>query len=750
MSESFVGVNVCAVLKNGLAVTGVVESVDPDTQVLTLVNAASEFRGRTRRYPTYQIAGSKVVDIQILSDDASSDDAASTQGAEYAPSYPSEPVEEGNVGHSVTHLGLASYVDPAIISVGATGTRPSQATSDDRAGMVEDHAAHEEPPTVDFSFIAAGNTLPPTTSAHHLSHKAKGKQPMAAACPGQSGMAAPRHRFMGQALASDSEGPMDDSDAPADSFYGDGPSTHERAGHHHQSPRSRPGRDHGSPRHRTPRRTPRQLRPNAWASGDVDQFKDEEFDFQSNLSMFDKKKVFDEIRSNDATDPDTLLVNLNIKPQFAKPAPRNLAPTENVLDPMPASHRGSAYAALDESSADESETEAAELPTSPSPGVPDDAVLSAIVAEPTEPTALANLPPLSGCRSLKSSNCSSGTTAPSQRGRHVSDWPGSRPPVGHLTRNPVSATDLLATMKGANVLELSSRATAMSQSMPPTPANPGAMPGISAVKPRFKAVNGTMVPGVARTQFVELERILATEVVGPSKEQLIENAGRSSAMLCLQILGGSRRIQPGNHNAPPVVLIMAGNNRLGAIGVCGARHLVNHGCEVVFVVASKDRDLDPSVFYQQRLARLAGARLIGRVTALPDQSNSPVDLIVDGLLGATHAFNDIAMATEQQTITQLIQWANENKAPVLALEVPSGHTKTSQATNPDVPNPYEMIVPRWTLCFGAPSAELTSRAMSGELTLADMGVPHALWKRVGVRQWRMPWGADYLVGLEYC
>ncbi|KAJ1974902.1 enhancer of mRNA decapping [Dimargaris xerosporica] len=606
---------------------------------------------------------------------------------------------------------------------------------------------HEEPLTVDFSLIAAGNALPSTTSAHRLSHKAKGKQPLVAGYPGQPGMAVSHHRFgRDQPLASDSEGPLDDSDAPADVFYNDGPSTHERAGYYHHSPRNRPGRDHGSPRHRTPRRTPRQLRPNAWASGDVDQFKDEEFDFQSNLSMFDKKKVFDEIRSNDATDPDTLLVNLNIKPQFAKPAPRNLAPTENVLDPAPASHRSSAYAALDESSADDSETEASELPTGPAVGIPDGAVLSAIVAESTEPTALANLPPLSGHRSLKSSNCSSNTTGPSQRSRHVSDWSSGRPPMGHLTRNPVSATDLLATMKGANVVELSGRATNTSQSMPPTPANPGT----SAAKPRFKAVNGTMVPGVTRAQFVELERILTTDVVGPSKEQLIENAGRSCAMLCLQVLGGSRRIQPGNHNAPPVVLIMAGNNRLGAIGVCGARHLVNHGCEVVFVVAGKDRDLEPSVFYQQRLARLAGARLIGRVTALPDQSDSPVDLIVDGLLGATHAFNDIAMATEQQTITQLIQWANENKAPVLALEVPSGHTKTSQATNPDVPNPYEMIVPRWTLCFGAPSAELTSRAMSGELTLADMGVPHALWKRVGVRQWRMPWGADYLVGLEYC
>jgi hypothetical protein len=34
----------------------------------------------------------------------------------------------------------------------------------------------------------------------------------------------------------------------------------------------------------------------AWAGGDVNDFKEEEFDFQANLDMFDKAKVFAEIR----------------------------------------------------------------------------------------------------------------------------------------------------------------------------------------------------------------------------------------------------------------------------------------------------------------------------------------------------------------------------------------------------------------------------------------------------------------------
>lgn len=37
---------------------------------------------------------------------------------------------------------------------------------------------------------------------------------------------------------------------------------------------------------------------NGWADEDVDGFKGKEFDFQANLDMFDKKKVFAEIQAS--------------------------------------------------------------------------------------------------------------------------------------------------------------------------------------------------------------------------------------------------------------------------------------------------------------------------------------------------------------------------------------------------------------------------------------------------------------------
>lgn len=40
----------------------------------------------------------------------------------------------------------------------------------------------------------------------------------------------------------------------------------------------------------------RQIPADGWAGEDVDIFREEEFDFQKNLDMFDKAKVFAEIR----------------------------------------------------------------------------------------------------------------------------------------------------------------------------------------------------------------------------------------------------------------------------------------------------------------------------------------------------------------------------------------------------------------------------------------------------------------------
>ncbi|OLY78274.1 hypothetical protein AYI68_g7682 [Smittium mucronatum] len=57
---------------------------------------------------------------------------------------------------------------------------------------------------------------------------------------------------------------------------------------------------------------------NSWAAQDVAHYNANEFDFQANLKLFDKSKVFHDIRSKDIKDPKLLLVNIN---RLEKPNP---------------------------------------------------------------------------------------------------------------------------------------------------------------------------------------------------------------------------------------------------------------------------------------------------------------------------------------------------------------------------------------------------------------------------------------------
>ncbi|RKO85800.1 hypothetical protein BDK51DRAFT_43170 [Blyttiomyces helicus] len=106
----------------------------------------------------------------------------------------------------------------------------------------------------------------------------------------------------------------------------------------------------------------------------------------------------------------------------------------------------------------------------------------------------------------------------------------------------------------------------------------------------FRTLSGVPVPTVTPAEMVEIERLAASET-GPSDEQMIENGGRGTAMMVLQALGGSRRIKPGNHNEGPLVVVLAGNNRVGAYGLCAARHLANHECNVVACVVGSEAEL---------------------------------------------------------------------------------------------------------------------------------------------------------------
>ncbi|KAJ3115191.1 enhancer of mRNA decapping [Phlyctochytrium bullatum] len=245
-------------------------------------------------------------------------------------------------------------------------------------------------------------------------------------------------------------------------------------------------------------------------------------------------------------------------------------------------------------------------------------------------------------------------------------------------------------------------------------------------RPVFTSLNGLPVPSVTPAEMVEIER-LAVEETGPNEEQMIENGGRGVAMMVLQVIGGGRRIKPNNHNSAPVVVVLAGNNKTGAYSLCAARHLANHEVNVMVCAVGNEAEQSNTVAYQRKIYLPTGGQIVKGIAELPLQTVQPVDLIIDALLGPHQTILDIPSESDRLFVCDLMKWANDNKANVLSLDVPSGISGlTGQPTSPS-----HYVSAKWTVAFGLPKTGLMSRDYTGELFLADIGIPKIVFQKFG-------------------
>ena len=73
-------------------------------------------------------------------------------------------------------------------------------------------------------------------------------------------------------------------------------------------------------------------------------------------------------------------------------------------------------------------------------------------------------------------------------------------------------------------------------------------------------------------------------------------------------IGDIRRRQ---NDIVPVVIVLAGNNKIGANGLSTARHLINRGYHVAVCMNEQRTVLCDAVAQQQTMIERAGGRLIG-------------------------------------------------------------------------------------------------------------------------------------------
>jgi NAD(P)H-hydrate epimerase len=133
-------------------------------------------------------------------------------------------------------------------------------------------------------------------------------------------------------------------------------------------------------------------------------------------------------------------------------------------------------------------------------------------------------------------------------------------------------------------------------------------------------------------------------------------------------------------------------------------------------LARPDKDFTPVPAHQLDIVRRMNVPVFQAGTI---QTVEHTDLIVDGIIGYS------LKGAPRGVAGDLIEWANAQQAPILALDVPSGiDTTTGTVFDP-------AIIAAATMTLALPKKGLCAQGVQvhvGELYLADISVPGSLYQ----------------------
>ena len=215
------------------------------------------------------------------------------------------------------------------------------------------------------------------------------------------------------------------------------------------------------------------------------------------------------------------------------------------------------------------------------------------------------------------------------------------------------------------------------------------------------------VPHLTTEQMIEVDPAMM-EDYHIELMQMMENAGRNLAHLARD------RFLDGDAEGKPVV-VLAGTGGNGGGALVAARRLHNLGARVQVVLAQPMDKLTPvpahqfDILTRMRVPVLAAEEI--------DTITTPA-VVLDGLIGYS------LRGAPQGAAAELIRWANSQRAPILALDVPSGiDAGTGTVYEPAIRASATLTLALPKKGLRMPGAE----ALVGELYLADISVPRELY-----------------------
>lgn len=156
-------------------------------------------------------------------------------------------------------------------------------------------------------------------------------------------------------------------------------------------------------------------------------------------------------------------------------------------------------------------------------------------------------------------------------------------------------------------------------------------------------------------------------------------------------------------------------SRQGAMGINAARQLSSHGVNTI-VYTPPSMNLE-TIKQELALYKLTKNKVVTSVSGLPHTA----DLIISALAEESENVN---------VFTNVVDWTNSNRAPVLAIDPPAVGT-------PGISSKFSLV----------PVLPLSHSQENGKIYLCNLGYPQQLFQEVGIK-YQSPFGPKFVIPLH--
>ncbi|HEV8280271.1 MAG TPA: NAD(P)H-hydrate epimerase [Candidatus Limnocylindrales bacterium] len=249
----------------------------------------------------------------------------------------------------------------------------------------------------------------------------------------------------------------------------------------------------------------------------------------------------------------------------------------------------------------------------------------------------------------------------------------------------------------------------------------------------FPVSPASSIPTVTAAEMAEVDG-LAVDDFGIDILQMMEQAGSHLAELVWAELGGDLR------DRRVVVAVGPGNN--GGGGLVAARHLANRGAAVRVILARPVNRLSDAGRHQLATLLQMSVDCCVAIYDVPedelDREFASADAAVDAVLGYR------ASGPPHDGILWLVDRLARVSVPVISLDLPSG----VDADSGEAPGTAVTATATLTLALPKPGLfRAAGRERAGRVYLGDIGLPAALYRRLGFEVGR-PFASGRIVRLE--